>query len=97
MGSGLYLPPTMRAFIQQRNAQIAMAREQGLIQERKPVECPVRKAMSKDEKFVKAVEELARRRMLYWDARGESKSFDFCKQEMVEMVIKKYARDNNIE
>lgn len=101
MGSGLILPNSMREYVRQRDAQIAAARNEELIppypKMEEDSEYQRRVRMSKDEKLIEAVDKLTRARMIFYEAAGTPKSYDFCKKEMTDMVIKKWARDRGIE
>lgn len=105
MASGLILPntPEIREYVQKRNAELA---EQGVAKDpaqnqrqrlEENSEYQRRKMMSRDEKYVGAIDTLVRARMIFYRSFGVEKTEDEVRKEMIEMVVKKYARDHGIE
>lgn len=104
MPSGLILPdtPEIREYVQKRNAEIAEASGETLRERHKErlesnSEYQQRKMMSRDEKYRGAIETLVKARMTFYQSMGVEKTEDEVRREMIEMVVKKYARDHGIE
>jgi len=102
VGSGLILPKSLQKHCAKRNAEIAEAAGGELVpQQRQRLEenseYQVRSRMSKDEKYRGAIETLVRARMQFYQSMGIERTEDFVRKEMIDMVVRKYARDHNIE
>jgi len=101
MASGLYLPKSMQQHVVERNAQIAEARTAGEIPTPQKIEdnaeFQARSRMSRDEKFIGAIETLARARKIFHQQMfGKEVSIEQCRKEM-EHIVRKFARDKGIE
>ena len=104
MPSGLILPdtPEIREYVQKRDAEILAANRESIADLQKErlesnSEYQQRKMMSRDEKYRGAIETLVRARMVFYQSTGVEKTEDEVRREMIEMVVKKYARDHGIE
>lgn len=105
MASKLILPntPEIREYVEKRNAELA---ERGVVRDpaqkqrqrlEENSEYQRRKLMSRDEKYIGAIDTLVRARMIFYRSFGIEKTEDAVRKEMIEMVVRKYGRDHGIE